>query len=323
MTTHKNKFPGLVQVPGGLPLLFEVIPPRKDSPEAKIHEWRDRVVQIATRCPIAAINIPEVREEERGGERTYTYVKRMKPRQFGKLVSEAAPQPIDLVINRVVVYRSIEKQRDWLLNSHAVGIRNIILVGGESGQITYPGPSVKTLAQLIAEEVNPLLPEGERFFCGGIAIPTRRRSDPSRDEPARMLEKIRAGIEFFTTQVIYEADKAARLLSDYAAACQQQNVTPRRVFFSLAPVGQAKHIEFIRWLGAEVPPGTEALLIKGGAKMGEASLDTCCRIVEELMSFADRESLAVPLGFNISPLIRSNTGLGEELAKRIAARFSS
>jgi len=171
MTQSVNNFPEIVRSEAALPTMFEVIPPRRDAAAEQQVLWRDRILKACAALHCAAINIPEVRDESRAGERTYAYAKRIKPREFGKALSEAAPPGLNVVINRVVVYRTVEQQKRWLKNSHQVGMRNLILVGGESSRVTYPGPSVSQAARLIREEVNTQLPPEEQFFCGGQLIP--------------------------------------------------------------------------------------------------------------------------------------------------------
>ena len=313
-----NSFSAVVRREGGTPMLFETIPPRRDASPEKVNAWRDRIVTAVKSLPVTAVNIPEVRDESREGERTYTYVKRMKPREFGACLREALPETVDLVINRVVVYRTMEQQKDWLENSYRDwGIRNLILVGGESNRIDYPGPSVAAAAKLVTQEVNAHLPADEQWFCGAITIPSRRRSDATRDEPARLIAKAEAGIEFFTSQVIYEADSTCRLLGDYSKLCQETGAAPKRIFIAMAPILQAKHLEFVRWLGVEIPPGIEGELLADESQVGEKSLAICERHFQQIRDFNEQLSLPIPLGLNVSPLIRSGFDLGVELASRL------
>ncbi len=318
MTQCRNIFRERVLADGGVPILFETIPPRRDSETAKVHAWRDRIVQALETVPVVAVNIPEIRDETREGERTYKYNKRMKPRDFGHLLKQSFVKPIDLVVNRVVVYRTAEQQKDWLENTRKLGIRNLILVGGESHRVDYPGPSVSGMAKLITEEVNCHLAEDDKWLCGAITIPSRRRTDPDQDEPGRLLAKAAAGIQFFTSQIIYEADRICRLLWDYSARCENGGVTPRRIFLSLAPLKEAKQVEFLRWLGVEIPPGVEAQLIQNGNDVGLSSLDVCTDLFKMVHDFNQKLAQPIPLGLNISSIFRSCFDLGVELTGRLA-----
>ncbi len=314
----RKSFKDRVRADSGVPILFETIPPRRDAERDKVDAWCERIVAALSELPVTAVNIPEVRDESRQGERTYSYIKRMKPREFAKRLRDRF-EDMDYVVNRVVVYRPAAQQKDWLENAHRDwGIRNLILVGGESSRVTYPGPSVSGAARLIQEEVNSLLPEAERWICGGIVIASRRSSDPGRDEPTRMLTKAQAGLDFFTSQVIYEADAMCRLIHDYAELCEEKGVLPKRIFVSMAPVQSAKQIEFMRWLGVDISPGIEGELLGDPDKVGEQSLKVCERIFRQILAFNRALTHPVPLGLNISPLIRSNFDLGVELTERLA-----
>lgn len=314
----QNIFRERVLASGGVPILFETIPPRRDSAPDKLEAWRDRIVQAMESVPVTAVNVPEIRDETREGERTYKYNKRLKPREFGQQLREAFTKPIDLVINRVVVYRTVEQQKAWLDNSHQLGVRNLILVGGESHRVDYPGPSVAGMAKLITEEVNSHLDPEAQWLCGGITIPSRRRADPDRDEPGRLLAKAEAGIQFFTTQVIYEADRICRLLWDYSARCESDGKDPRRIFLSMAPICDTKHIEFLRWLGVEIPPGVEAQLVQNGNDVAMSSLDVCTELFRQISDFNKKLSHPIPLGLNISSIFRSCFDLGVELTGNLA-----
>ena len=82
---------------------------------------------------------------------------------------------------------------------HDYGIRNLILVGGESHGIQYPGPSVSEAASLAAQE-------GREFLLGGITIPSRSR------EMERIRQKYQHGLRFFTTQVLLDSNDIVDLI---------------------------------------------------------------------------------------------------------------
>lgn len=320
MTRRINRFPELVRRPRGIPVLFETIPPQVGSDDGKVQAWQDQLVSGLASLPIDAINIPEVRDEARNGKRTYRYSRKMEPRVCGKRLLAAFSKKIDIIINRVVVYDEVNKQRDWLMEGHRDwGVRNLVLVGGESPTITYPGPSVTEAATLITQELNPSLPEEERFICGGIVIPTRRKEDSGLDEYSRMLYKQKHGIDFFSTQVLYEAESISRLLREYEEACEREGLQPKRLFLSFAPIREERHITFIKWLGVQVPATFQEKLLQDPDKMGKCSIDLCCQIFETVLDHIEKEKIGVPLGLNVGPLVNSNFSLSLELVQRLAA----
>ena len=91
----------------------------------------------------------------------------------------------------------------------------MILVGGESSMNDYPGPSVNTASEFITRDVT----RGRfDFFCGVIAIPSRKK------ESEKLLRKGSNGIEFFTTQVLYDSKKMKKLLKYYDDICKKNQV---------------------------------------------------------------------------------------------------
>ena len=68
-----------------------------------------------------------------------------------------------------------------------------------------------------------------------------------------MLRKQAQGCAFFVSQVCYDLDHVRNVLSDYAYACRDQGLQPRPTVLTLAPCGPTTTLEFMAWLGIEVP----------------------------------------------------------------------
>src|SRR5262249_2812707 len=148
---------------------------------------------------------------------------RIEPRSFAKAISVATG--METVINRVTVHESPAVQARWLEETYQdYGVKNLILVGGESRSIAYPGPSVREAAALAKTE------ELE-FFLGGITIPTRSQ------EAARIRQKYAQGLRFFTTQVLFDSNDIVDLI-------QSLNGLDVRIFLSFAPISDTKDVEF-------------------------------------------------------------------------------
>lgn len=320
MSKPSDNFAEAIRVASRPLILFESIPPVAGTDEGALKAWQDRLLTGLSELPVDGINLPEVRDETREGQRTYHYSRKMEPRVCGRRLQEVFPRPLPTVINRVVVHEVVEKQKQWLQESHDQwGVRQLILVGGESPTIRYPGPSVDRAARLITQELNPGYEEPERFICGGIVIPGRTKALTGFDERDRMIYKQKHGIEFFSTQVLYEPGSICRLIDDYEAACVTEHLRPGRIFLSLAPLRLAKHLEFVQWLGVGIPDAVRQELLHGSGEMGERSIQVCTRIVENVLLHVHAKKSKVPLGFNLGPLMSSNFSLSLELVKRVNA----
>ena len=109
-------------------------------------------------------------------------------------------------------------------------IENMIIVGGESSNVTYPGPTVNEALKAISNTYNN---NGGDIFCGGIAI-------PSRKEESKSYKKSKHGSEFFTTQVLYDSENAIKMINNYQKRCNDLKTFPRRILLSFAPVSSQR-----------------------------------------------------------------------------------
>ncbi len=100
-------------------------------------------------------------------------------------------------------------------------------------------------AQALRAELNPDL------LLGGVAIPERHSR--RENEHLRLIAKQEAGCRFFVTQVVYDLNAAKNLVSDYRYACESAGLDPVPIVFTFSVCGSMKTLEFLRWLGVDVP----------------------------------------------------------------------
>lgn len=290
-------------------ILFELIPPQAGLNSEDYKTYAECVVDVILHAavPVDTINIPEIREEAREGVRTYSYLPKGDPRELGTTIKEICNGQLSVAVNRCTVYDDLASQIQWLEETgKQYHLQNIILVGGDCSTRDYPGPSVNDFAKYIKQHYP------EQFICGGIAIPTRRHSEPELDEPMRMVQKIKAGIEYFTTQIIYEADSINQLLLDYHTLCIKENITPRRVVMSFAPISNDKDLQFMEWLGVVIPEHVKTNLFKSNIAIGWRSLMHCLQVLKQILTFVKQHNLKVPLGLNIEHINLHNFMLSKQ-----------
>jgi Methylenetetrahydrofolate reductase len=131
---------------------------------------------------------------------------------------------------------------------------------------------------------------------GGVVIAERHAE--SRTEHLRMLRKQDAGCEFFVSQVCYDLDHTRNLLSDYTHSCRDRGLDPHPVVLTLAPCGSVKTLEFMTWLGIDVPRWLRAE-INGGDPL-TASYEQCLLNARALIAYCRR--LGLPFGINVESL---------------------
>ena len=148
-------------------VVYEILPPR--IVDGSVGSYAEKISTLLSQTHIDAINIPEVHAEESRGKRPVNGSERAEPRDFGRIIQDSVG--VEAIVNRVTVHRPAEEQIEWLTSTcDDFGIENLVLVGGESSQISYPGPSVLETASMI----NEMASEGGReIFYGGISLPSR------------------------------------------------------------------------------------------------------------------------------------------------------
>ena len=255
------------------------------------------------------IYIPEVHEENARGLRPVKNLERAEAREFGRLLQDNVG--IETIVNRVTVHNDLDYQKSWIKETfYDYDIENLILVGGESGDIKYPGPSVNETSEYITRDLNAGRFD---FFCGGITIPSRKV------ESVRLLKKGSNGIEFFTTQVLYDGKKVKKMLKYYDEVCKKNNVLPRRILLSFAPVSSKKNIDFLKWLGVEISSQTEKRLTNKRTSMSDESLEIASEILKGILNNNEKLGITVPIGLNVEHIMsynfQSSINMLQELSK--------
>jgi hypothetical protein len=131
---------------------------------------------------------------------------------------------------------------------------------------------------------------------GGVVIAERHAA--SGTEHTRMLRKQDAGCEFFVSQVCYDLDHTRNLLTDYIYGCRDRGVDPKPVVLTLAPCGSVKTLEFMTWLGIDVPRWLRAEITRGDPLT--ASYEQCLLNARALIAYCRR--LELPFGINVESL---------------------
>ena len=292
---------------------FELVPPPAAKPEA-VDEAIEGLGQIHGLAD--GINLPEIHDESRGAPRTAQFVERAEPRWIGARIQRE--MNLEVTVNRGVVYKA--DQISWFRETVAdFGITNFVLVGGESPDIVYPGPSVVEAAQQVREAGLPA-------SLGGISIPSRLHEDE------RIRSKVAAGLTFFTTQVLFDSNDVVWLI-------QRLNGLEARLFLSFAPVSHPRDLKFLRWLGADIPADLDRYLLRGemarvpkaaGAAPGEPSpsaddylnrsLDLARRILMDVFDNLPPDPPAI--GLNVEHINQRNFGPAVLMLRELGNLYS-
>lgn len=284
-------------------VVYEILSPREK--DGTLNSYAENISSLLAQTHIDAINIPEVRDEVGRGERPVKNQLRAEPREFGKLLQDIVG--IESIVNRVVVHQTLEKEMVWFEETYnKYEIENLITVGGESRNITYPGPSVNEALEAIKQNLTL------DVLCGGISIPSREK------ESRKLIEKSKNGSEFFTTQVLYDSSKIIKMISHYQKRCDEQNTFPRRILLSFAPVSSKKNIKFLKWLGVDIPTDTEKYLNENDQIMTERSMEIAINVLNETLTFLNENKIVVPIGLNVEHIMSYNFQASIEMLQELA-----
>jgi 5,10-methylenetetrahydrofolate reductase len=271
------------------PVFFEPVPPslrtRPDRVEAYFQELASRLRAVDS---LDAIDVPELIDENHEGR---PYYRTADPREIGRRLTELTQRPV--VINKVVAHLpSQDALVEWARQTVEEGIHHVVLVGGSSRYIPYPGPQV-----IEADRACSKILRERGGHVGNIAIPQRE------GEAHRMLAKTRAGASFFTTQILFDSESLRRTLQEYDALCQKSGVPPAAVLLSFAPLADETDAEFVRWLGADIPEAAERWILNGDeSSAGDRAIEHARRVWTETRTGADADGLNLAIGINVEQL---------------------
>ena len=285
---------------------YEILPPREK--DGTLNAYAETISSLLSQTHIDAINIPEVHDEVGRGERPVSNQERGEPRKFGMLLQDIVG--IEAIVNRVVVHMPLKKQMEWIKETYSkYEIDNLIIVGGESSKQKYPGPTVNESLEKISQDNRSL---ENSILCGGICIPSRRK------ESKNLIRKSECGAEFFTTQVLCDSSNVIKMIKNYQERCDKVNTFPRRILLSFAPVSSQKNINFLKWLGVEIPKDTERYLNGRPGAMTERSLDVAIEVLNEILAFIANNNLKVPVGLNVEHIMSYNFQSSVEMLQELA-----
>ncbi len=291
------------------PLFFEPVPPPARVHGSRLEERVGAVVDLMRKTPrLDAIDVPELVDENHEGKPHY---RSGDVREFARVLAERADRPA--VVNKVVAYLPPSDGLErWAEETAAQGLRYAVLVGGASRYIPYPGPSVVDANRLL----RPIFQKAGGAI-GNIAIPQRT------GEPHRMLSKTRVGARFFTTQILFDADLVVQMIRRYDLLCRQAAIPPASVLLSFAPVADEDDVEFIRWLGADIPETAERAILEGDdAEAVRRSEERALEVWATVTRAAREEEITVPLGVNVEQVSARHLEPAGELLRQFAERLS-
>ncbi len=266
-------------------LLFALTPPRLATAAGRVQEIADATIARLRGLDLDGLILYDIDDEaERNpAQRPFPFTPTLDPADF--LADYLADWPTPVIVYRAVAKYARADLRSWLSVQEPSKVLTVLVGAGSS---TTSAATALTDAQSWSREVNPHL------AVGGVAIPERHSR--GRNEHVRLLAKQEAGCRFFVTQVVYDVNAAKNLVSDYFYECSARGRPLVPIVFTFSVCGSMRTLEFLQWLGVDVPRWIENDL-KHAADTLEASYQLALAAAIELMSYCRR--LGMPFGINI------------------------
>ena len=244
--------------------LFGVTPPREGTSAGECRAICAKFVGRQRALATDGFLVYDIQDESSRNDapRPFPFRRLLDPSWYAALF-EAESGKACLVYKVAPNTDSEEHFRSWVdtavdMHRH----RAFNLVGAASSSQDMKGPSVEDAAAYLrnynrSDKANntptTLRRPTVRFGC--VAIAERHRAKHREHE--NMLRKVKWGAEWFVTQGIFDADAMVELLNDYGALCRSHGLVPRKVVLTFVPCGRKKTLQFIKWLGMEVPAAAE------------------------------------------------------------------
>ena len=287
-------------------VLFGITPPRLSTTPERIREITAATLARLDLLDVDGLALYDIDDESdrNPAERPFPYLPTLDPAVYHAEYLGGWNRPA--VIYRCVGKYTESELRTWLKTADPDRVLSVF-VGASSKEKT-----VRTRlseAQALRRDVRPNL------LLGGVAITERP------EEHLRLIAKQQAGCAYFISQVIYNADAAKSMVSDYYYACRERQLEPRPVLFTLSVCGSLKTLAFLKWLGVDVPRWLENSLRHADDTLAE-SYQQCLTNARDLIAFCRK--LGMPFGFLVESVsirkveIEASVALAGELKNSLA-----
>ena len=288
-------------------ILYGITPPKVKHTEEEIKEIAKKHVERISKLDVDGLVLYDIQDEsDRTDEkRPFPFIKTINPCEYSKNYLQDLKTP--RIVYRAVGNYNEEKFSAWLEETKQSQVHSVFVGAASHEQQT--NITLKEAYEL-KRKVN------DNLCLGGIAIPERHSK--KHDEHLRVASKINSSCEFFITQCVYDLEASKIFLTDYAKYVKENNLEMVPIIFTLTPCGSAKTLDFMKWLGINIPNYLEEDLKESGNIL-EESVKLSRDIFEELYTFGKKRG--IPVGCNIESVairkeeIEASVELLEEVKK--------
>ncbi len=266
-------------------VLYGITPPKATHSDDEIKTIALKHIERISKLNIDGLVLYDIQDEsDRTDEkRPFPFIKTLNPCEYSKNYLQELKTP--RIVYRAVGNYTEDTFSQWLEDTKQSQVHSVFV-----GAASHEQQNNITLKEAYAlkREVN------NNLCLGGIAIPERHTK--KHDEHLRVFSKINNSCEYFVTQCVYDLEAAKVFLTDYLHYSQENNKAMVPIIFTLTPCGSAKTLDFMKWLGINIPNYLEDELKESGDILHD-SIKLSRDIFEELYSFGKKRG--IPVGCNV------------------------
>jgi hypothetical protein len=266
-------------------VLYGIVPPKKGTEEDKVQEIAAMQIERLQHLKIDGLVLYDIQDEtsRTDEERPFPFMATLDSFDYSRVYLKELNVP-------KIIYRAVGKYSKAELTAfltQASSTDNATVFVGAASRGQEVSMSISD-AYKLKSKVN------EELLIGGVTIPERHLA--KGDEHLRVFNKIAQGCSFFISQGVYDVNASKNFLSDYYYYGKENSIPLVPIIFTLTPCGSLKTLQFMKWLGINIPRWLENELVHSEDIL-QKSVDLSEQSFCELRDFAAEKD--IPIGCNI------------------------
>lgn len=280
-------------------LTYAITPPNQSTAQERRRAIAAAQSERISSLPLDALLVYDVQDEaaRNGSPRPFAFMPKVDPLTY-------ALDELDLGRHPLIAYRAVAGQDERTLHRwlDRLGARNglAVLVGAPTRQTStsLTLPQAYSVCRTHAPEVS----------LGGVVIPERHRTSGTED--ARVWTKMQHGCSFFVSQTVWSATTTKRLLLALRRRADAEGTGVPPILVTLSPCGSRQTLEFLEWLGVDIPDSVKSELITAPDMLAR-SIDLAVK------TYADVRAFAATQGFDLGCNVESVSSRPHEIAASV------
>ncbi len=266
-------------------ILYGLTPPKLNTDKEKIKNIAAKQIERIKSLDIDGLVLYDIQDETSRNDspRPFPFMPTLNPDDYSNNYLSKLNIPR-------IIYKSVGKYSPGDFNNWIHQESNKM-----AGSVFVGSPSKDQVTNLSLHDAYEIYQNLETdLLLGGVTIPERH--DSKGDEHLRLFHKIDKGCRFFISQCVYNIHSTKNFLSDYYYTSVKNNRDLYPIIFTLTPCGSIKTMQFMEWLGIDIPAWL-ANDLKHSENILSKSIEFCKKIAIELIQYASEKN--IPIGFNI------------------------